>query len=248
MACCLAIAGITALLVFLFGVRQPMGLSVAGLWGFALAALAAALILDGRSRAPERPWLGPLRALLENRRRYAGFLIHAGLFSLAVGIVGSSLGAQRHEAVMWEGEGVQWAGHSIRLARVNQRQLPDRFIAEAELEITPQGAAPYALSPGKHLHLPSQEWSTEVAVRSGWTADFYTILNGPEDPGQLRLTFLINPMMRWLWAAGWIAGVGTLVGLWPQRRRSAAPTRCVCRRAARSAAQARRCCDREDGP
>ena len=54
-----------------------------------------------------------------------------------------------------------------------------------------------------------------MAIHSTWGGDFYTILHGGEGASRVSFTFAENPMMRWLWLSGWVAGAGALVGLWP---------------------------------
>ena len=176
-------------------------------------------ILNPKSRAP-------------SPRKYAGHLIHLGIVCLAVGVAGSSLGSRRQEVVMGEGQTIQWAGRSIRCTGLIERELPDRLVTEAQLEVShavggydigtyppPPGAAAATLLPARHLHRLQNEWTTEVAIESTWRGDFYAILDGEQATGRVSLTFIENPMIRWMWCGGWIAGLGAVVGLWPARRR-----------------------------
>ena len=74
--------------------------------------------------------------------------------------------------------------------------------------------------PARHLYRPQHEWVSEVAIHSTWAGDFYTILTGNEGPEGVRFTLVVNPMMRWLWASGWVCLLAAVVALWPARRPS----------------------------
>lgn len=213
------VASGSLVVVWLSGERHPLALAVAWLVVFAVAVLAASLVLESRRRHAERPWRGLLGTLAANRRLYAGFLIHLGFLCVAVGVTGSSLGSRRHELVMKQGEVVEWAGRSIRFQRLIERELPDKFVAEAELKITRDGEKPFYLLPAQHLHRLQDQWTTEVAVRSTWSGDFYTILHAGEGRDAVRLTLVENPLMRWMWFGGWVIAAGTLIRLWPSHRR-----------------------------
>jgi cytochrome c-type biogenesis protein CcmF len=201
-----AAGAVSAALAAALGVRHPLALVVAGLSGLAFAALAVAAVAD-------------LRRGSLPRRQYAGFVIHMGLVCLAVGVTGSSLGTRQHEAVMHEGETLDWAGYSIRVAGLVQRTLPDRFIAEARLEVSSGGGPPFTVLPAQHWHLAANGWTTEVAIHSTWGRDFYAIFHGDEGGDRVRLTFIENPMMRWIWLSGVVSAAGAVVSLWPARRR-----------------------------
>jgi cytochrome c-type biogenesis protein CcmF len=210
--------GAAAAAAALLGVRHPVGLAVAGLAVLAVVAFAGAVLVDGTRRAPVRTVRGLLAALRRGRRQYAGFVIHMGLMCLAVGVAGSSLGKREQGFRMTEGQTVEWAGRSIRLARVIQRELPDKLVAEAVLEISRGGRLQTTLVPAQHYHHLHQEWTTEVAIHANWGGDFYTILHSGTPEGQLSLTFVENPLMRWLWMGGAIMVLGTCLRLWPGGR------------------------------
>ena len=129
------VALVPTIVVFLTGARHPLALAVAWLAAFSVAALVASLVLEARQRNANRPWQGLLSTLVTNRRLYASFMIHLGFVSIAVGVTGSSLGSQRTELVLKQGETVEWADRSIRFQRLIEREFPDKFIVEAELEI-----------------------------------------------------------------------------------------------------------------
>ncbi len=215
-------AGLVAVAVaFVFGVRHPVSLLVAMMSAVTVVSFAAALLIEAQRRSSASYTTGLVRALLNNRRQYCGYLIHLGFVCVAIGVTGSALATRRHEAVMKEGETLDWAGRRIRYARLIQRELPDKLVAEAELEISTGGGQAYKLLPARHLHLLQEQWTTEVAIHSTWGSDFYTILNSGEGGGVVSLTFVENPMMRWLWFGGCVISAGALVSLWPAGARKA---------------------------
>ncbi len=210
--------GLASLGAVAWGVQHFVSVAVTGIVFFAVIALVGSLFLDALRRYPDGYWSGLLRCLQEKRSLYAGFLIHLGFFGLALGVTGSSLGARRHEVDLRQGQTVEWAGRSIRLVEVIDRKLPDKLIAEAKLEVSHSGDETYTLSPAQHLHQLQNEWTTEVAIHSDWGGDFYVILHGSTEEGQVRLTLVDNPMMRWLWLGGATMLLGAVITLWPKRK------------------------------
>ena len=122
---------------------------------------------------------------------------------------------------MDQGQTIEWAGHSIHLVELAQRDRPHRLIAEATLQIDRGPGAPHTLRPARHLHLPREEWTSEVAIHSTWSGDLYTIFHGAAEDGRVSLTLVHNPLIRFIWIGGWVMGAGALLGLWPDRRQSA---------------------------
>jgi cytochrome c-type biogenesis protein CcmF len=215
------VSAFVAATAFVAGVWHPLTICVVGLAVLTVTTPAVAFWRSGRARVALRDWHGLFGKLRQGRRKYAAYGIHAGLACVALGIAGSSLGTERTEVIASEGDTIHWAGRTIRYARLSQTQLPDKLVAEAVLEIARDCQAPVELRPARHLHILQNEWTTEVAVHSTWSADFYTILHAGLGEGRVSLTFVVNPMIRWIWAGGvWTAG-SAAVGIWPTKRRSA---------------------------
>lgn len=213
--------GLAAATAWLLGYRLWIELCVAGLAGLSVVTLCGAVILDAHRREPQQPWWGVFRTLRQSRRQYAGFLIHLGLVCLAVGVTGSSVGTHQEEFVLQAGDTIQWAGRDVRLTRVNQRELPDKLVAEAELEISREGRVEGTVRPAQQYYRVQRQWASVVAIHSTWADDFYAILHAGEGPGKVRATFVANPLIRWMWLGGLVMGLGTVIRLWPTRRRSA---------------------------
>ena len=135
----LAAACVVSLASLIDGGRQPLWAkplwaAVCGLFAFSLAAFFGAWFLDAR-RSTGTMWYRLLMPLRTQRRQYAGFVVHIGFFCLALGVAGSALGSRRDEVTLQVGETIEWAGRRVRLAGINQRQLPGILVLEAALEL-----------------------------------------------------------------------------------------------------------------
>ena len=204
------------------GLRLPLALVVLGLVVLTIAALVATYLHDLSRHNAERGTRRLMSVLSSGRRKYAAYCIHFGFVCVAMGVSGSSLGTQRRELTLDEGAVVNWAGHRIRYLRLEQRQLPDMLVAEAVLEVDRGRTTPIELRPARHLHLLQNQWTTEVAIYSTWTGDFYTVLNAGLGGGKIALTLVNNPMIRWIWAGGSLTTLSAIVAIWPSRRKAAA--------------------------
>jgi cytochrome c biogenesis factor len=124
---------------------------------------------------------------------------------------------ERLDIDLREGQELQWAGEYIRYLQLVQRETPDKLIAEAELQIA-RGEDAIIITPGRHLHLQQNEWTTEVAIHSTWRGDLYAILHAGLGDGRIAVTLIKNPLMRCIWMGGFICAAGAISAAWPQAR------------------------------
>jgi cytochrome c-type biogenesis protein CcmF len=210
--------------VFAIGTRHPVVIAVVALGALTAATPIAAYYRDANECSTRHSLQAFLIAMRSGRRKYAAYMIHVGIACVAIGVAGSSTGTDRREVELSEGDVIRWAGRQIHYLRLDQSQLPDKLVAEAVLEIARNGEAPAVLRPSRHLHLLQNEWTTEVAIQSSWSEDFYTILHAGLGDGRISMTLVHNPMIRWIWFGGILATASTVFALLPSpfRRRASA--------------------------
>ncbi len=166
-----------------------------------------------------------------NRRRYGGYIVHAGIVMLFAAFAGLafrreydvSLGAgQAFEAI--DPYGGNWRFVS---QGVSTSQSLNREITAVALEAYRDGERVGLIKTEKRQYFDSQrrptfEPSTEVGIRSDARQDAYVVLAGVrDDAAEIRITF--NPLVVWVWAGGLVMALGGLIVMWPQaeRRREA---------------------------
>ena len=64
--------------------------------------------------------------------------------------------------------------------------------------------------------------STRAAIRSTPVEDFYVVPSENLSEGAVGFRILVNPMIWWMWVAGPVLVLGTVVALWPQGVRQTA--------------------------
>jgi cytochrome c-type biogenesis protein CcmF len=215
LALCFAVSLAVAAVVFEMGTRHPMVIAVVALGALTAATLIAVYIHDANELSTRHGLPAFVSALRMGRRKYAAYTVHVGIACVAIGISGSSLGTDRTELELSEGDVIHWADRRIHYVQLDQRQLSDKLVAEAVLRISQQRDDPIILRPARHLHLLQNEWTTEVAIQSTWADDFYAVLHAGLGDGRISVTLVRNPMIRWIWVGGMLVTVSTVVAALP---------------------------------
>src|SRR5437588_2485742 len=192
------------------------GSSTPGLLAYTFSAfVAASIVLEfvrGRRAA------GSLtRLVARNRRRYGGYIVHAAILLLAIGVAGSSAYQTIRERTLQQGQSMQAAGYTLTYVSLGTRQLQNAQQTSAVVDVSRGGSHVATLHPGKSWFPVEQSASNDVSIyhdpRS--LGDVYTIADGISKSGALDLKVLVKPLVNLVWAAGFIFVFGSLVAMWP---------------------------------
>jgi cytochrome c-type biogenesis protein CcmF len=214
------------------GVRHPYVLLTFGLGAFTTATIVVEFHKGTRARARIEGEAYP-RALVHlvrrNRRRYGGYVVHAGLVVMFMGFAGSAYDVEK-QVTLVPGEQVQVAspfGHTYTLTYQAMSAYPARNMTKlvAIMEVERDGRRVGVMTAEQRSYRQRDEIGSEVGIRRAWNEDLYLILAGIDDPNGVvqgtnaapLATFrvLVNPLVPWIWLGGFIMAVGTLIALWP---------------------------------
>jgi cytochrome c-type biogenesis protein CcmF len=238
--------GLTVALALLAsGVRNTYAILTFALGAFTLTTVLVEFWKGTRARAHiEGEGLGTaLVHLVErNRRRYGGYVVHAGLVILFSGLAGKAFNVEK-EVALSPGESVDVRspfGHTYRLTYQDMSwyTAPNVTKLVASMEVKVGGKRAGVLAAEKRAYKQRDEVVSEVGIRRAWNEDLYLILAGVDDmDGVVQGTnprplatfrILVNPLVPWIWLGGVIMAIGTLIALWPAAeapRRAPAPRR-----------------------
>ena len=165
--------------------------------------------------------LAAFNLMRRNRRRYGGYIIHAGIVLMYVGIAGSSAYQQEKLVTLRPGEKGQIGRYTLRYDGLTHVDHPGTWEFRAALAVF-EGDRPlgplYAI---KRVHEGSDQPHTVPGIRSTPKEDLYVLFNGVDEKEKKAagFKFLINPLITWLWWGGWVLGLGTLIVIWPDKKR-----------------------------
>jgi cytochrome c-type biogenesis protein CcmF len=203
------------------------GSNVAGLVAytfsvFVLAAIVEEFVRGTRARKAlgERTWLGAFNALVgRNRRRYGGYIVHAAIVLLAIGIAGGAYGATRVQQLS-PGQSMTIRGYRIDYLGTVVRQGPNAVEERAHLAVSRGGTSMGTIMAGKNSYPAEQQVSNEVAIHTDWlrAQDLFVIGDQFNKNGSVVLKVLVNPLVPFVWLAGLVFLLGALIAMWPDAR------------------------------
>ncbi len=233
------------------GIRHTYAILTFALGAFTITTVAVEFWKGTRARA-RIEGEGALRALVHlverNRRRYGGYIVHVGLVIGFMGIAGKAFYVEE-TLTLSPGESLEITspfGHTYRLTYQDMSWYTatnmTKLVSSVAVEKNGQRAG--ILTAEKRTYRQREEVASEVGIRRAWNEDLYLILAGIDDPNGViqgtnprpTATFrvMVNALVPWIWAGGFVMAVGTLIALWPaggeeQRRPGAAPARSTAR-------------------
>jgi len=226
--------------LWILGARHALALTTWGIGAFVLYIIAVEFWKGTKARA-RIEGEGLPRAfyhlVTRNRRRWGGYIVHVGTVMIFMGFAGAAynVDVRKH---MFPGDSVEVAspfGHTYTLTyeslsvSVGRGQRNLDWQAIALVSVARDGEPVGALTTEKRKYTTSDQWMTEVGIRSNAQEDLYLILsalddlqgavsNDPTAQG-IDLQVLVKPLVALIWWGGLVLTLGSLIGLWPSAER-----------------------------
>lgn len=154
------------------------------------------------------------------RRRYGGLIIHLGVAFLVVGITASSVFKLEQEVTLKPGESLQLGRYQVRFDDLSAWQEPHRFVVQGNFTIFDANRKVAEMRPAKRFYPAEQQPIGTVDVRSTVREDLYLVLSSfAKDGTSATVKALVRPLVMWIWVGGWVMVLGSLIAIWPDRRR-----------------------------
>jgi cytochrome c-type biogenesis protein CcmF len=191
---------------------SPPGLLAYTFSAFVLASIVLEFVRGRRAAGSIRRLVG------RNRRRYGGYLVHAAIVLVAIGVAGSSSYQTVGEKGLKPGQAMTVAGYTLTYLQLDQKQEANAIATRATIDVSRGGSHVTTLHPGKNTYPVEKQTSNEVSIYHDPRnlGDVFLIAD-QIDPGSntLYLKALVKPLVNLIWAAGFLFVFGALVAMWP---------------------------------
>jgi cytochrome c-type biogenesis protein CcmF len=217
------------LVMFVFGVRDPLPLVGFGLCSFVVAGIVQEFSRGARARrhATGEGWGRALVNLTQkNQRRYGGYIVHLGIVMIALGIIGNTYFQTEAQGTLAPGETLRIDKYVLTFEGLRENPRDTHTQVVAEVAIDRDGRDAGFIWPRKNLYFKNPDQpTTEVGLRIFPTEDLYVVLAGWQDGGQAAsLKVYVNPLMSFMWLGGLTLILGTVIAMWPHATQTAART------------------------
>ena len=229
------VALVTGALLLALGAGSSLpGLVAYTFCAFVLGAIALEFIRGTRARKAlgASSWTSAFSSLVgRNRRRYGGYVVHAAIVLLALGIAGGAYGSTKVQQLK-PGQTMNIRGYDLRYVDTVARKGPNRTEVRARLAVSRDGKNLGVYEAGKNRYPVEGQDSNEVAIRTDWVRaeDLFVIGEQFNADGSVVLKVLVNPLVDLIWLAGFVFLLGSLIAMWPdelEQRRLARRTGAV---------------------
>ncbi len=204
------------------------GSSIPGLVGYTFCAFVlASIVLEfvrgtrARHALGSSSWMGAFTSLVgRNRRRYGGYVVHASIVLLAIGVVGSSAYDTVADQRLRPGQALSVGGYDLRYRGIEESRGANAQEIRALVDVSRNGESLGTLRPGKNRYFAEQQVSNEAAIRSDRLngEDLFLIADQIDPDGTLFLRALVKPLVNVIWIAGFVFLAGAAIALWPDAR------------------------------
>ena len=195
---------VVSLLVGADGLAPLLALT---LGGFASGAALRQLVLATRRQG--------LRGLVG--RANGGMVVHLGVILIAVALAASNSYTRSQELSLKLNTPAEFGGHVFELKGFENEKTDRLTAVKAIVQI--DGGKSYAPAITKFVQMGNNIGTP--SVKSSWRYDLYLTLEPPvkSESGEARIKVFIKPLVMWMWIGGGMMAVGTLLALFPGRRR-----------------------------
>lgn len=218
---------VTAIVCFAFGYRGFMPLMTFGLAGFVTVVTFRELLLPARERmASQKEGFGTALFVSASRarRRFGGYIVHLGIVIIIVAVAASSAYKVHSTGTLKPGEAMAVGDYRVRFDGLERGKEPHREWIAANLTIATHSGQESTFHGQNAPRMNFYERSTDPVgsptVNERVLRDVYvSLLSYDTASGSASFNMWVFPLVGWIWYAIPILALGTLIALWPQRRR-----------------------------
>jgi cytochrome c-type biogenesis protein CcmF len=157
------------------------------------------------------------KLVTKNKRRYGGHIVHFGVVLVFMAFAGSAFNMEKQVSLK-KGESFKIKNYTLRFDALANYPTASRQKVVATLTVLNDDHKVGIVSPEKSLYHGQNQPTTDVAIHTNFKEDLYVILAG-YDKDFATFKVLVNPLVVWLWIGGGIMVLGTIVVVWPDRRK-----------------------------
>jgi len=204
------------------------GRSVPGLVAYTFSAFVATTIVmefvrgtRARKALGASSWPAAFGSLIaRNRRRYGGYVVHASIVLLAVGVAGSSAFDTVAEAKLSRGESMRIGSYTLVYRSLDERVAANATEIRATLGVRRGDRELGTLQAGKNAYTIEEQVSNEVGIRSDRLTgeDLFVIAEQIDPDGSVYFRVFVKPLVNLIWIAGIVFLLGSAITLWPDAR------------------------------
>jgi cytochrome c-type biogenesis protein CcmF len=160
------------------------------------------------------------RLIGRNRRRYGGYVVHASIVMLAIGVAGSSAYDSVVEGKLARGQSLAVGDYRLTYRDLTERDGANATEIRAVLDVQRGGDSLGTIKAGKNAYSVEQQVSNEVGIRSDPLTgeDLFVIAEQVNDDGTVFFRIFVKPLVNLIWLAGLVFVLGSLITLWPDAR------------------------------
>ena len=202
------------------------GSSTPGLIAYTFSAFVLATIAlefargtQARHALAQESWPGSFASLIaRNRRRYGGYVVHAAVILLAIGVAGSSAYQHVTDRKLSAGQSLEVGSYTLTYRGRTERRTANADEVRAVLAVRRDGDDLGTVSAGKNAYVSGP--STEVGIRTDYLTgeDLYVIAQNFNGDGTVDFRVFVKPLVNLIWVAGLVFLLGSVIALWPDAR------------------------------
>jgi cytochrome c-type biogenesis protein CcmF len=166
-----------------------------------------------------------LRLIAANRPRYGGYIVHLSVVMVTLGIVGTSFFGVQRDVVLSPGESTTINDYELVYLGTVEVPKSNRTEFTSTVQVFRDGALLDTIRTKRAFYPSFNMAATTAAIRSTPVEDLYVVPSENLPDGSVGFRILVNPLIWWMWVAGPVMVLGTVIALWPQKIRAPAPAR-----------------------
>lgn len=219
-----ASTGIVACLVFAAtGVHKPFTLLALFVCGYALHANLNEFVHPIRARMKsqsEGAADATFKVFMRGRRRFGGHVTHLGIILCVFSLAMTKGYRVERDLQLAKGESAEFGDYKLTFEGAKFEKQTHRESMVASYRVHKGGKDVGVHAPRMNFYKTRREPIVSPAVYSTLKEDLYlSIIDVPTDGSSSVIRVILQPFQIWMWFTAPIFAIGTLISIWPARRK-----------------------------